>query len=191
MIIIKYVAVNMNDKSEFDEFRGMEQTKRLDGELRFFSSWLHSASSADMLCRLTSRVQSSAFKAVRSVSLASNTISNTVAPFRPVLALSATNVADRSVVDDIVMHTPIPFRAVSTDELHNEYLRACEEGVTDAVLELPDVSPIEGLDLQPPTYKPNFLQRKRKHGFLSRLRTKSGRRIQARRAVKGRKYIGL
>jgi len=39
------------------------------------------------------------------------------------------------------------------------------------------------------TYQPNVLQRKRKHGFFKRLKTKSGRRIIARRRRKGRSHL--
>lgn len=38
-------------------------------------------------------------------------------------------------------------------------------------------------------YQPNNLQRKRKHGFLARLRTRAGRKILERRKKKGRKYL--
>jgi large subunit ribosomal protein L34 len=57
---------------------------------------------------------------------------------------------------------------------------ACVSGTGD------DQPPQPAMELVKRTYQPSVIVRKRRHGFLSRLRSKGGQRVLERRRLKGR-----
>lgn len=69
-----------------------------------------------------------------------------------------------------------------------ERLRVAEGAGMERLSERPSASAMEATALQAvkQTFQPSKLKRKRKHGYLKRLRSKGGRNIIKRRMMKGR-----
>lgn len=57
---------------------------------------------------------------------------------------------------------------------------------SEELIDTDDPVPATPLSCQPPTYRPHVRRRKKKHGFLVRMRTPGGRQVIARKKKKGR-----
>ena len=64
-----------------------------------------------------------------------------------------------------------------------------ELGARDIVL--PTGEALDKLECVKRTYRPSVLRRKRKHGFMKRIQSKDGRKVNKRRQDKGRWYVSI
>jgi large subunit ribosomal protein L34 len=81
--------------------------------------------------------------------------------------------------------TMMPSTSALTLHNHLELLLKDVDKLTSSVEEMI----AEGIMLIKRTFQPSLIRRKRKHGFLARVRTKSGRRVLNARRVKKRRQL--
>jgi len=149
-----------------------------------FASLHHLSTSKDEMKADFSFVSSFAFQSISNLGLPQKTIKRAALSSDPSLFDSLLNLAHAPANPSFSITPPTRFSQEHDDSL-------CSPASTSLLgTEIDIGGPLGIFDVTPlschNTYNPNVLKRKRTHGFLARMKLKSGRRVVNRRKTKGR-----